>query len=167
MVPGAAINKTVWTDPPYKVGQVSQEAMNSKIALALVKLCASACFGMHDVFSAAEMATVMLAGNTGVGKSSVGNRMLGFVPNTADEKPFRSVSVSEAKSVTFQVDKGQGYWLGNAAEGALTILDTPGDILRRPSVGVLVVLPLERDATEAAGTACCIGFGFKSLWIDS
>ena len=63
-------------------------------------------------------------GNTGVGKSSVGCRLLGFEPASEDAKPFKVESTGQ--SVTLHVDTYDGTWFGNPEAPALRVVDTPG-----------------------------------------
>ena len=65
----------------------------------------------------------MLMGNTGTGKSSVGNRLLGFGP-TAKNKPF--VVAGTGKSVTLAVETKKGTWFADKEFPELAVVDTPG-----------------------------------------
>lgn len=67
--------------------------------------------------------TIMLVGDTGIGKSSVGDRLLGYDP-TKGKGPFEVVH--GCTSGTFNVDKGVGNWLGDPNNGMLVVVDTPG-----------------------------------------
>lgn len=76
------------------------------------------------VISIGEEKVVMLMGNTGVGKSSVGCRLLGSGPALPD-RPFK---VSGAgKSVTLHVDTVTRTWFGDETLPSLTVVDTPGN----------------------------------------
>ena len=68
----------------------------------------------------------MLVGNTGVGKSSVGCRLLGTVPFgvPGPEKPFKVAA--DASAVTAIVQEEAGKWFGKSELGDLCIVDTPG-----------------------------------------
>ena len=72
----------------------------------------------------------MLVGNTGVGKSSVGCRLLGCKPfgNNHIQRPFEVAATSE--SVTTNLQAHAGSWLGEVVHGfPVTIVDTPGIVL--------------------------------------
>ena len=67
---------------------------------------------------------VMVVGNTGVGKSSLGNRMLGYV--TSDpKKPFRSGDTADP--VTESLQASTGTWFNENPGSTLTVVDTPGN----------------------------------------
>ena len=87
-------------------------------------------------------------GNTGVDKSSVGCRLLGFEPTSEDTKPFKVESTGE--SVTRKVDKYDGNWFGNPEEPALRVVDTPGMLYPRvfSSKGVLLLVGQSRSYTN-------------------
>ena len=71
---------------------------------------------MHNV--------VMVVGNTGVGKSSLGNRMLGY--RSADSnKPFVVPAVS-GRTVTQALQTFTGTWFREEPGSKLTVVDTPG-----------------------------------------
>lgn len=74
--------------------------------------------------SADENTVVLLLGNTGVGKSSVGCRLLGFEPGSDSDKPFKVVP--SGTSVTLETLARKGTWFGKGDEPALTVVDTPG-----------------------------------------
>lgn len=65
----------------------------------------------------------MLVGNTGVGKSSMGCRMLGAQPFRNPEKPFE-VSDSAA-ACTQKLQYKEGTWFGKPGEN-IRVVDTPG-----------------------------------------
>ena len=70
---------------------------------------------------------VLIVGNTGVGKSSVGCRLLGCKPFGADagDRPFKVAATSNA--VTTKVQQSDGFWLGIRDPGfPLRVVDTPG-----------------------------------------
>ncbi|KAL0053937.1 hypothetical protein WJX82_001413 [Trebouxia sp. C0006] len=67
--------------------------------------------------------TVMVVGNTGVGKSSLGNRMLGFLPSQRD-KPF--CVAGTVKAVTEKLEQYEGTWFGETPGSKLVVVDTPG-----------------------------------------
>ena len=68
----------------------------------------------------------MIVGNTGVGKSSVGCRMLGYKPyGVSVERPFEVAATADA--VTTKVQHFDGFWLGEKDPGfPLRVVDTPG-----------------------------------------
>ncbi|DBA80286.1 TPA: hypothetical protein ACH3X2_007419 [Trebouxia sp. C0005] len=65
----------------------------------------------------------MLVGNTGVGKSSAGCRLLGFKPFGNSARPFEVAATSNA--VTTKIQKQDGFWLGDP-HFPLRVIDTPG-----------------------------------------
>ncbi|DBA80284.1 TPA: hypothetical protein ACH3X2_007418 [Trebouxia sp. C0005] len=76
-----------------------------------------------------EEKVVMLVGNTGVGKSSIGCRLLGCKPfgKNHNQRPFEVAATSEA--VTTKLQTHSGSWLGEEVDGhsfPVTIVDTPG-----------------------------------------
>lgn len=71
----------------------------------------------------AEPTVVVLVGNTGVGKSSVGCRLLGVLPNKSPEKPFKVAM--QAQAVTAELQSETGVWFGEG-DSPLKVVDTPG-----------------------------------------
>lgn len=68
----------------------------------------------------------MVVGNTGVGKSSLGNRLLGFLPQDS-QKPF--VVAASGDTVTQRVQQYAGTWFGETPGSKLVVVDTPGLLL--------------------------------------
>ena len=71
----------------------------------------------------AEPNVVMLIGNTGVGKSSLGCRLLGTLPNRSPEEPFKVAMQHSA--VTLTLKTVDGTWFGEG-ESPLRVVDTVG-----------------------------------------
>ena len=71
----------------------------------------------------AEPTVVMLVGNIGVGKSSVGCRLLGTLPNKRPDKPFKVAM--QVGAVTAELQSGIGVWFGEG-DRPLKAVDTPG-----------------------------------------
>lgn len=71
----------------------------------------------------AEPNVVMLIGNTGVGKSSLGCRLLGTLPNRSPEEPFKVAMQHSA--VTLKLKTVDGTWFGEG-DLPLRVVDTAG-----------------------------------------
>lgn len=73
----------------------------------------------------AEPTVVLLVGDTGVGKSSVGCRLLGALPYKRHEKPFEVAKQAQACTAEFQTQSG--VWFGEG-DSPLKVVDTPGGL---------------------------------------
>lgn len=92
-----------------------------KLILALARVGAGTV--VVTVILIGEEKVVMLMGNTGVGKSSVGCRLLGSGP-AFPNLPFKVSGGGTAG--TLDVDTAAGTWFGDETLPPLTVVDTPG-----------------------------------------
>ncbi|KAL0054272.1 hypothetical protein WJX82_006468 [Trebouxia sp. C0006] len=67
----------------------------------------------------------MFIGNTGVGKSSLGNRVLGCLPSD-NVSPFLTAASNEASnSGRHRLQQHEGMWFGETPRTRLVVVDTP------------------------------------------
>ena len=96
-------------------------------------------------------------GNTGVGKSSVGCRLLGFEPASEGAKPFRVESTGDF--VTLDVNTYDGTWFGNPEEPALRVVDTPGMRYAHLNPSLSLLLALVLSALDVHSCKLITGLG--------
>ena len=82
-----------------------------------------------DTGYAEEHETKLLeVGNTGVGKSSLGCRILGVLPFESNKAKHPFKVARTAAACPMELCEASGDWLGDPSKGRVRVVDTPGEL---------------------------------------